>query len=210
VPEPLLTLAEPSGPLHGLVLMLHGGAEHNIAPVGDRSRPWLRSRLMMRQIQGRLHAEGVGVWLLRYRVVGWNEGHPLHPVPSPVPDARWALDRIRAERPGVPVVLLGHSMGARTSVAVAADHAVVGVVGVAPWLPDNEPVEALAGKHLALAHGHRDKVTFANATRKFLDRAAAVASDTEYVDMGPVGHYLIKRRRAWNDFAASRSLEFLK
>ena len=35
----------------------------------------------------------------------------------------------------MPVVLLGHSMGGRTAVAVADDPSVVGVVALAPWLP---------------------------------------------------------------------------
>ena len=42
------------------------------------------------------------VWLLRYRVVGWNHGHAEHP--SPVLDAHWALDEVRAvaERHALP------------------------------------------------------------------------------------------------------------
>ena len=46
---------------------------------------------------------------LRYRLVGYNEG-------DPVADVEWALDRV-AERYGVPVCLLGHSMGARAAFA---------------------------------------------------------------------------------------------
>ena len=50
-------------------------------------------------------------WLLRYARRGWNGGTTR----SPVPDARWALDQVRAAYGDVPVVLVGHSMGGRAS-----------------------------------------------------------------------------------------------
>jgi alpha-beta hydrolase superfamily lysophospholipase len=113
---------------------------------------------------------------------------------------------VRREHGELPVVLLGHSMGARTSVAVADDPNVVGVVGLAPWLPADEPVRPLAGKHLAVAHGRADKITSARATRAFVRRAGSVAASTEFHDIGRVGHYMFRRISAWNDFAVTRSL----
>ena len=204
--RPHLTRSPVRSP-RGLVLMLHGGAEADLEPVGSRSRPWLRARLMMEQLRRPFHAAGLDVWLLRYRITGWNHGHAE--LPSPVPDARWALDRAREERGGLPVVLLGHSMGARTAVTVADDDEVRGVVGLAPWFPPGEPVTALAGKRLAAAHGRADRITSYAATEAFVRRAASVARATELEDMGGAGHYMVRRHRAWNDFALSRSLDFV-
>jgi pimeloyl-ACP methyl ester carboxylesterase len=162
---------------------------------------------MQRQLAGRAHAHNMGLWLLRYRHRGWNAG--AGPVPSPVADARWALDRVRRELGPLPVVLLGHSMGARTAVAVADDPLVAGVVALAPWFPADDPVQALEGKRLAAAHGTADRITSFRQTEVFVRRAAAVAASTELADMGPIGHYMLRRVREWNDFAVTRSLAFL-
>jgi len=205
--EPALTRSLSGDNPRGLVLMLHGGADKGLDAIDERSLSWRRSRWMMHEIHGDLHRAGLDVWLLRYKVKGWNEGHA--PVPSPVPDARWALDEVRREHGSLPVVLLGHSMGGRTAVAVADDPDVVGVVAVAPWLPKDEPVESLAAKHLACAHGRSDKITFAKATARFVHRAAEVAASAEMVDMGRVGHYMLRRRTAWNRFAVDHAVRFL-
>jgi len=206
--SPSLLRRDPATAASGLVLMLHGGRANGLTQVDDRSASWRRSRWMMGHIEDRLHAAGVGLWLLRYQVRGWNAGAAAQP--SPVPDARWALDQVRAQLGPLPVVLLGHSMGARTAVAVADDPSVNGVVALAPWLPADEPVRPLAGKHLAAAHGRTDKITSARQTEAFVRRAGSVAASTEFADLGRVGHYMFRRIARWNDFAATRSLAFLQ
>lgn len=203
----LLRLDAPGRP-SGMILMLHGGQANSHAPVDDRSASWHRSRWMQHQIAGRAHERGVSVWLLRYRHRGWNAGAAPHP--SPVPDARWALDEVRNELDPLPVVLLGHSMGARTAVTVADDPQVTGVVALAPWLPADEPVHALTGRRFAAAHGRADRITSFRATEAFVRRAASVAASTELLDMRGAGHYMFRRLRAWNGFAISRSLTFLE
>lgn len=207
MPAPQLTRRDVDGEPRGLVLMLHGGRADGHTPIDDRSASWRRSRWMMSHVEGRLARAGVSVWLLRYQVRGWNAG--VASTPSPVPDATWALDEVRRELGDLPVVLLGHSMGARTAVAVADDPSVTGVVALAPWLPAGEPVGALAGRHLAAAHGRNDKITSARATQEFVRRAGSVAASTEYLDMGRAGHYMFRRIPTWNDFAATRSLAFV-
>ena len=202
--EPHLTRGLRLRSPRGMVLLLHGGAEDDHTPVTAHSRPWQRSRLMMAQLQLPLRRRGLDVWLLRYRFTGWNHGHEAYP--SPVADARWALDQVRAKHGSLPVVLLGHSMGARTSATVADDPDVHGVVALAPWLPSGEPVAPLAGKHLVAAHGRADRVTSFEATSEFVRRAAEVAASAELVDMGDTGHYMLKRVTDWNRVARERTV----
>jgi predicted esterase len=199
-----LSRRDVESPPTGLVLMLHGGKADGRTPVDDSSASWRRSRWMMDHVGGRLNRAGVGVWLLRYSLRGWNGR--AGSVPSPVPDALWALEQVRLELGDVPVVLLGHSMGGRTAVAVADDRSVAGVVALAPWLPPDEPVAALTGKPFAAAHGRSDKITSFRQTRAFARRAEGVASSVEVHDMGRVGHYMFRSIPAWNDFAVTRSL----
>lgn len=203
---PSLTRHDAEDP-RALILMLHGGRADGHAPVDERSASWRRSRWMMTHIAGRANRAGVGVWLLRYGVRGWNARATTGP--SPVPDARWALDEVRRELGELPVVLLGHSMGARTAVAVADDPSVTGVVALAPWLPADEPHRGLTGKHLAAAHGRADKITSARATREFVRRAETVTASAEFHEMGRVGHYMLRDIPAWNRFAVDRSLRFV-
>ncbi len=204
---PSLTRRDVAGPTRGLVLMLHGGSADGVHPVDERSASWRRSRWMMTQIAGEVNRAGAAVWLLRYSVRGWNAR--VAAPPSPVPDVRWALEEVRREHGELPVVLLGHSMGGRAAVAAADDPNVTGVVALAPWLPDDEPTAALAGKHLAAAHGRSDRITSARQTLAFVRRAETVTASAEFHDMGRVGHYMLRDVRGWNRFAASRSLALL-
>lgn len=202
--QPQLTRSRSRRKPRGLVLMLHGGQEHNLEPVGPRSGPWWRTRVMMGQLARPFHRAGLDVWMLRYRMVGWNHGHAEHP--SPVADARWALEQVRRAHGSLPVVLLGHSMGARTATTVADDPDVHGVVGLAPWFPPGHPVEPLAGKHLVAAHGRADRITSFEATEQFVRRAAEVTASADFVDMGALDHPMLKGFREWNAVAQDRTV----
>ncbi|GAA4678707.1 alpha/beta hydrolase [Nocardioides nanhaiensis] len=188
-----------------VVLVLHGGTQVSTAPVAGRSASWRRAAALQRAVTPALHDQGVATWLLRYRVRGWNGGG------DSVPDARWALGQVREAHGEVPVVLLGHSMGARTAVHVADAPHVAGVVGLAPWWdPASDPVRTLAGRHLRAAHGRTDKITSARMTRRYVAAAEPVADSAAFTDMGRVGHYLLRRVERWNAYARDSVLEVLE
>lgn len=185
-----------------LVLLLHGGKQVSTQPVDGRSASWRRMAAMQRAITPDLHEHGIGTWLLRYRARGWNGG-------APVTDARRALAQVRRELGDVPVVLLGHSMGARTAAYVADDRSVVGVVALAPWWMPQDPVDALHGKRVLAAHGRSDKITSARQTRAFLQRAESIAAEVAFRDMGRVGHYMWRRVPQWNAVATTGCVSLL-
>lgn len=182
-----------------IALLLHGGAVHGDQPVNGRNLSWQRARWLLRDTAPTLGRSGIGVVLLRYRVKGWNA--TAGGEPAPVRDARWALAELSAQY-DVPIALIGHSMGARTAVAVADHPAVRGVVALAPWLPPGDSVVPLAGKVLRAAHGDLDRITSPAATGAFVERAGRTA-DATFTGMGPVGHYLLRRVRAWNAFTVA-------
>jgi len=43
----------------------------------------------------------------------------------------------------------------------------------------------------------------------FVARARSVAASATLHDMGPVGHYMLRKAGVWNEFALSRSLDLL-
>ena len=195
---PHLTGSRPRRAPTGVVLLLHG-LVRSADPLDARSAPWLRMRLMQVQLRGALHRAGLAARLLRDRVGGWAVDGAAEP--GPVADARWALDRVRDELGELPVVLLGHSMGARVAVTVADDPLVRGVVALAPWFGPTDPVTTLRDRHLHAAHGSQDRVTSPVATQEYVARAARTAASSTFVDMGPRGHTMLPGPGAWNRVA---------
>ena len=179
-----------------IVLMLHGGQEHSTEVVTNRRSSWWRLALMARSLRRFAARHDISVHLLQYRLRGWNDVAD----PAPVRDARWALDRLVERHPGVPVVIVGHSMGGRTGCRVADDPAVAGVVALAPWLPHDEPNHTIAGRHLHVIHGTRDRWTSPQRSREYVERSRPIAAHATWTPLPGAGHFMVRRRRVWNRF----------
>jgi pimeloyl-ACP methyl ester carboxylesterase len=186
----------PVVPVRAIVLVLPGGRATSIAPARRRHLAYQRMRLFAAAISRSVGDHGVAVWQVRYRVRGWNG-----PAKDPVRDARWALDEIHRAHPGVPVVLVGHSMGGRTALYASTDDAVVAVCALAPWIEPRDPVEHLAGKLLVIAHGDRDQMTDPGASRRFAARAAALGARVAYFDVTGDAHAMMRRAPDWHRIA---------
>lgn len=205
VPGPRLDqFSTPDRP-QAIVLLLHGGQQRNVEPVQNRNASWWRMARMARSLRRFASTNGWALSLLQYRERGWN----IPTDPSPVRDARWAIDRLVYEHPDVPVVLVGHSMGGRTACRVADHPRVVGVVALAPWLPPDEPHKSIAGKHLRVLHGTRDRWTSPAASRAYVQRSVPVAASATWAALPEAGHFMFRRVRTWNRFVEDSVMDIL-
>jgi alpha-beta hydrolase superfamily lysophospholipase len=113
--EPHLSVQTGRRRPEAVVLVLHGGRETSLAPVRARQLAVLR----MLPFATRIFRSGSGrVAVARLRNVtrGWNATGGQEP--APVRDAEWALGRLTERFPGLPIGLVGHSMGGRTAMRI--------------------------------------------------------------------------------------------
>jgi pimeloyl-ACP methyl ester carboxylesterase len=186
--EPHLAVSKPRGDARGIALVLHGGRSKSRAPVRVTNLAALR----MLPFAWSLRGHGMVVARLRYRMRGWNGADR-----SPVQEARWALERLTAQYPDVPVALVGHSMGGRTALYVADDPAVRAVVALAPWIEAGDPVATLAARRVLIAHGDRDRMTDPRASASYARAAVRLAESISYVNISGERHAMLRRPRVW-------------
>jgi alpha-beta hydrolase superfamily lysophospholipase len=201
--RPVLNVHAPDRP-EAVVLVLHGGRESSLSPVRARQLAVLRMLPFATRI-ARRGGGRVAVARLRYRVRGWNAENGQEPMP--VTDARWALDEMAERFPGLPVGLVGHSMGGRTALRVAGGEQVQGVVGLAPWLNAGEPVEQLRGRRTLLVHGTADRMTSPAATVAFAERLKRAGDPAALVLIDGAKHSMLRQPRLWHELAAQFVLD---
>jgi alpha-beta hydrolase superfamily lysophospholipase len=194
--EAVLTVLAPAGSTRGVALVLHGGKSHSFDPVQATHLSPARMVPFARHLHAAGRKHGLAVWILRNSVRGWN-GEDM----TPLKDARWALAKIRAEHPGVPIYLLGHSMGGLTAICAADEPGVDAVVALAPWLDDGTPAAVVAGRRVLIVHGTEDRWTSPSASLRFARRAAAEAAELRYVSLRGAGHFMLRRVWLWHRLA---------
>lgn len=187
---PLAALAWDARPADATVvaLVLHGGAVEGHEP----NHPWSHNvaRLVpfaraLRKVPG-----PIAVARLRFRVRGWNDEA------MPVEDARWALAQVRAAYPGVPIAVVGHSMGGRVALFVGDEPDVRLVVGLAPWVEPGDPHPG-AGTRTVLVHGDRDIICSLARTRRAVEQMQARGLDASLVRVARSDHAMLVRSRLW-------------
>jgi dienelactone hydrolase len=187
MPAPVTLSTGAEARLHGdaaamAVVCVNGGQAAELPGTWSASIEWLVQRLGQRLP----HVQFVEV---RYRVKSWKR------LDACVEDALAAIDLAATPT----TVLLGFSMGGAVSVRAAAHPSVVGVVGLAPWLPDQLDVAPLRGRRLDVIHGALDRWlpgipgVSPTLSRRGFERATRLGVDGSYTVIPGAVHGLALR-----------------
>jgi pimeloyl-ACP methyl ester carboxylesterase len=151
------------------VICVNGGRSKRVEGTWSASLEWLVDRLAP-QFPSLRFAE------VRYRVKSWQQ------LDWCIEDAHEAIAAVAAPR----TLMLGFSMGGAVSAAVAGESAVVGVLGLAPWLPERLSLAGLRGKRFRVVHGRLDRAfpgvpgVAPGSSRSGFERALSAGADGEY------------------------------
>ncbi|GAB3587364.1 hypothetical protein GCM10027579_24590 [Calidifontibacter terrae] len=178
-----------------MALMLHGGQVEGLEATSNVDVAAAAVRLWT----GRLRALAPDIAFVRVlnSVSGWND-----PIKSPVADAEWALMRVKQLYPGLPIALVGHSMGGRVAFELVDRPDVQALVGLAPWLSDGYIEQRFLDTPTLLVHGRQDTVTSPDASRDLVNRIVDAGGEAHFESV-PGWHSLLVRSGQWQrDVAA--------
>ncbi|MFI8774502.1 alpha/beta hydrolase [Gordonia sp. NPDC062954] len=178
-----------------VVLVLPGGTDRSYRPFSPRQPSALRMYPFTWSIRARFRNR-VRVHQVRYRFYGWNGAQNC-----PVHDARKALDDLTREHPGVPVVLVGHSMGGRVGAHLAADSRVVGLLALAPWWQHADWRHIRDGVRVVAVHGTDDTRTFARRTERGVHELDERGVDATFVPVPDGKHAMLDHIGLWQNAA---------
>lgn len=176
-----------------VVLLLHGGRENHSEPVRAFDPGVLRLVPFGHKVVRAGHGR-IALASLRYAVLGWNGEHE-----SPLPDARWALDRIGERFGTLPVGLVGHSMGGRVALRMGNHGRVRSLAALAPWLPVGEPIPSMQDRQVLLAHGTADRTTDPRQTFKLAKNLREDGVEVELHELIGGRHSMLFPARPWHD-----------
>ncbi|MEE4541451.1 alpha/beta fold hydrolase [Streptomyces sp. V4-01] len=186
-----------TGQAAAAVLVLHGGYEHGIARPGRLNPPARRMHPFIRAIAGAARDRDLVVAEARYRHRGWNGERA-----DTARDAARALEELAALTGGAPVVMVGHSMGARAALRTAGTPTVAGVVALAAWCPPDEPVAHLGGARLVFVHARGDRITSPAASLAMAGRARAAGAQVARYEFPRGDHAMLRGAARWHRLTA--------
>ena len=173
------------------VLVLHGGHTVSTHAVRSLDPAVLRLRPVAASV-GR-HNQESAVYRLEFATRGWNGAGV-----TALRDARWALAELRSRHPELPIVLVGHSMGARVALRLGGDPSVAGVVALTPWAPPGDPVSQLSGRPVVVVQGAADRICPVLETEPFMAKAISAGAQLERTILPRLGHTMLGRFWLWH------------
>ncbi len=188
-----------NGPHERTVVCLNGGQSREVAGTWSATLEWLVGHLAP-------EFPTLGFAEVRYRIKSWRR------LDSCIEDARAAILATAASR----TLLLGFSMGGAVAIAAADEPGVEGVLGLAPWIPDQLGLEALRGRKLDVLHGSLDRYlpgipgVSAVGSRRGFDRARALGVAGSYTLIRGGLHGLALRVPGGTTFPLPRASVWLR
>jgi dienelactone hydrolase len=166
------------------VVLVNGGSAKAVPGTWSATSELLATELVPR-------FPGLAFVEVRYRVKTWKA------FDSCLADGRAALDFVAR-----PSLLVGFSMGGAVSIGIATHSDVTGVLGLAPWIPEQLSLDGLRGKRFDVLHGSWDRYlpgipgVSAASSRRGFDRARALGIEGTYTLIPRGLHGAALRRRS--------------
>jgi pimeloyl-ACP methyl ester carboxylesterase len=179
-------LRNPGGDL--AAVLVNGGTARSVPGTWSATSELLADELGPR-------FPGIRFLEVRYRVKTWKA------LESCMADAAAAIDHLVATG-ARSALLIGFSMGGAVAVGIAEGPRVAGVLGLAPWIPDELSVDGLRGKRLDVVHGAWDRYlpgvpgVSPASSRVGFERARAAGSEGTYTLISRGLHGAALRRRS--------------
>ena len=176
----------------GCVLLLPGGKVSSDRPTRSWQLANVRMAFVARALRRGLGPE-VEIRRVQYRLRGWNS-----PRLDALHDAEAVLDDARERYEPARIAVVGHSMGGRVAVHLAARGDVGTVVALAPWWVGQDGDLIPATTRLLVVHGTADTWTDPGASCAQTRSARQRGLDAEWVGLDGAGHYMIRRWKEWH------------
>jgi len=189
----LVTVARPRRATAAVIVLHGGGSRGGRMMVSPTQLSVLRmiptARAVARAGRGRL-----AVYRLLNSWRGWDTEH------TPVSDALWAMQQVRAQFGDVPLGLVGHSLGGRAALLSGFAPGVESVVALNPWVYPSDTAD-LTGRRVLVVHGSRDRIALPQRARRVAANLSRTA-EVEFVEVEGGKHAMLRHGREFDRRAA--------
>lgn len=190
----LIETATPKQPA-GVVLVLHGGANREGNPMVS---PTQLSVIRMIPVARRIAKTCRGK-LAVLRLLNSHRGWDAHT--TPVDDVAWAMAQVRERYAGLPVGLVGHSLGGRAALLAGATDGVRSVVALNPWVYPTDTAD-LSGRRVLIVHGTADRIAQPSRSEA-VARRLSINADVGYISIEGGKHAMLSHGADFERAAAA-------
>lgn len=181
------------------MLVLHGGASRRDDPRVSPTQLSVLRMIPIAQRVAKADRRRLAVYRLLNSTRGWATNH------TPVDDAHWAIDQLAdGFGSGLPVGLVGHSLGGRAAILAAGRPEVRSVVALNPWVYPADGDVDLTGRRVLVVHGSDDRIATPDRSAAAARRLSRTA-DVSFVSVTGGKHAMLRRGREFERLAADFS-----